>query len=172
MLPADSGYGPTVIDAHQYQKIVEVAFSGGSSAFRDTYTATTLPAADAKLIVAIAQLAIPATEIEMQDRILSYIGELAVHVYRHAGIEGAPVPGLNSVPTTTLRVEFLKTHAAQLAGKPSAALAFALTHTLMVEEGDTSGDLLQTLGDALGIDDDLTGYLMGAFLDVMSPDDD
>lgn len=159
-----------VIDVDQYVEIVEVAFAGIDPALRDAYSTTSLPAEDAALIVAIAQAAVPANEID-RDKTQQYIEALARHVYRHAKLAAHPPLG-SSIADEAQRAADLRTRAARLVGKPSASLAFALSHILVVgAHEDTPGAALQQLGDVLGIDDDRSFELVESILDILANDD-
>lgn len=162
-----------IIGADQYRKIVEAAFAGtpSGSADRDSYTPATLPAADAELIVAIAQLAIAADRVDDPDE-QALFGALVEQLYKHAKVSTS-APTLAPVDDDEQRMEHLRSHAAQLAGKPSAALAFAIAYLLVIADLDLApeeGDLLDTLREALGLDEDRAEDVTSAVSSVITPE--
>lgn len=158
------------IGAAQYQKIVEAAFRGAAVA--DTYTPETLPAADAELIVAIAQLAVAADRRDDPDE-RSLLDALVAQVYAHANVSTS-APTLPPIDDDEQRVEHLRSHAAQLAGKPSAGLAFAIAYALTIADMDLApeeGDLLDALREALGLDDERAEDLSAAVGMAVTPEE-
>lgn len=161
------------IDASQYQKIVDAAFQGttSASAYRDSYSATTLPPGDAELIIAIAQLAVAADRVDDPDE-RALFEALAALVYKHAKLDSS-APTLAPVDDDEQRIEHLRSHAAQLAGKPSAALAFAVAYVLVIadlELAPEEGALLDTLREALGLDEDRAEDLTAAVGAAITPE--
>ncbi len=151
------------IDASQYQKIVEAAFGGAD--------AHALSAGDAELIIAIAQLAIAADRFDDPDE-QSFFDQVAALVYRHANVE-TTAPTLPAIPDEDQRIDHLRSHAAQLAGKPSASLAFALAYALVISDMDVApaeGALLDTLREALGLDEDRANDLSSAVGMAVTPE--
>lgn len=150
------------IGAEQYQKIVVAAFQGAEA---------TLSPGDAELIVAIAQLVIASDRVDDPDE-RRLFDEVCAHVYGHANVE-TTAPTLAPVSDDEQRVEHLRSHAAQLAGKPSASLAFALAYALTIADMDLApeeGALLETLREALGLDEDRAGDLSSAVGLAVTPE--
>lgn len=181
------------IGAEQYKKIVEAAFRGAGTtepvvepveptdgaAYRtpgavrhEVYTPDALPPGDAELIIAIAQLAMATDRVEDPDE-RRVFDELAAHVYRHANMS-TTAPTLAPVDDDEQRVDHMRSHAAQLAGKPSASLAFALAYAMMISDMDLApeeGTMLDTLREALGLDEDRAQDLSAAVGMAVTPDE-
>lgn len=180
------------IDARQYGKIVEAAFLGAGTTEpvvepvepkdgaayreagavrREVYTPDALSPSDAELIIAIAQLAIAADRYDDPDE-QRLFQDLAAHVYRHANVE-TTAPTLAPIADDEQRIEHLRSHAAQLAGKPSASLAFALAYALVISDMDIApeeGVMLDTLREALGLDEDRANDLSSAVGMAITPE--
>jgi hypothetical protein len=181
------------IDAKQYGKIVEAAFLGAGTTesvvepvepkdgaayrepgavIREAYTPEALPAGDAELVIAIAQLAVAADRVDDPDE-QRLFQEIAAHVYRHANVETTP-PTLAAIADDEQRIDHLRSHAAQLAGKPSAHLAFALAYALVISDMDIApeeGVMLDTLREALGLDEDRANDLSSAVGMAVTPEE-
>ncbi|MFN0249962.1 MAG: hypothetical protein ACKV2T_23970 [Kofleriaceae bacterium] len=180
------------IDASQYTRIVEAAFRGAGTTervatpveqtegaayrepgieLRETYTPQALLAGEAELVIAIAQLAIAADRVDDPDE-QRLFQEIAAHVYRHANVE-TTAPTLAPVTDDEQRIDHLRSHAAQLAGKPSASLAFALAYALVISDMDIApeeGLMLETLREALGLDEDRANDLSSAVGMAVTPE--
>ena len=170
-----------IIGAEQYQKVIEAAFAGtpaaptevtGGSAYRDAHSAHPLSAADAELVIAIAQLAVDADRVDDADE-RKLFDSIAGHVYNHANVRTA-VPVLAPVDDDELRMDHLQSHAAQLRGKPAAALAFALAYALVISDlqlAPEEGALLEALREALGLDEDRAEELASTIGAALTPEE-
>jgi len=151
------------IDAAQYQSIVTAAFGQPGE----------LAAGDAELIIAIAQLAVAADRVDdPEERAL--FRELAAHVYTHAK-QATEAPDLGPVDDEDQRQDQLRSHAGQLAGKPAAALAYAIAYVLVISDLELAPEedaLLETLGKALGLTDDRVDELAAVVSEAITPMDD
>lgn len=178
------------IGAEEYKKIVVAAYSGNAekaaapveptegAAYRepgvklaDDSTTATLPPGDAELIIAIAQLVMASDRVDDPDE-RRLFDDVAAHVYRHANIT-TTAPTLAPIADEDQRVDHLRSHAAQLAGKPSASLAFALAYALTIADMDLApeeGAMLDTLREALGLDEDRAGDLSSAVGMAVTPE--
>jgi len=180
------------IGAEQYKKIVQAAFGGlgttepvvepveptegaayraAGAVRREVYTPEALPPQDAELIIAIAQLAIAADRVDDPDERRMF-DELAAHIYRHANVSTS-APSLAPVDDDEQRIDHIRSHAAQLAGKPSASLAFAIAYALMIADMDLApeeGTLLETLREALGLSEDRAEDLSAAVGMAVTPE--
>jgi hypothetical protein len=180
------------IDARQYLKIVEAAFLGSGTTEavveaveptdgaayreagavrREAYSPDALPPGEAELVIAIAQLAIAADRYDDPDE-KRFFEEVAAHVYRHANVE-TTAPTLAAITDDEQRIEHLRSHAAQLAGKPSASLAFALAYALVISDMDIApeeGVMLDTLREALGLSEDRANDLSSAVGMAVTPE--
>jgi hypothetical protein len=181
------------IDAKQYTRIVEAAFRGAGTVERvaapveqtdgpayrepgtvleENYTPDALSAGEAELVIAIAQLAVAADRVDDPDE-QRLFQEIAAHVYRHANVETTP-PTLAAIADDEQRIDHLRSHAAQLAGKPAAHLAFALAYALVISDMDIApeeGVMLDTLREALGLDEDRANDLSSAVGMAVTPDE-
>lgn len=147
------------VDASQYKAIVAATKAGDS-----------LPANEAELIIAIAQLAVAADRIDDADE-RQLFADLAGHVYKHAKLS-TTVPELGPVDDDDAREDHLRSHAGQLVGKPSAALAFAIAYILVISDLELApeeSDLLDVLREALGIDEDTAGELSATVAEAITP---
>lgn len=152
------------IDAAQYQNIARTAFqmSGG--------TGTELSASDAELIVAIAQLAM-AADRELGGEEAKLFDTLAGHVYTHANIATSP-PSYAPLDDDEQRLDHMRNHAAQLAGKPSAALAYSVAYILSIVDlafAPEEGDFIEALREALALDTEKSDELVSAVSEIVTP---
>jgi hypothetical protein len=139
---------------------------------REAYTPDALPAGDAELIIAIAQLAIAADRVDDPDE-RRLFEELAAHIYRHANVETA-APTLAPIDDDDQRIDHMRSHAAQLVGKPSASLAFAIAYALTISDmqlAPEEGALLETLREALGLDEERAEDLSSAVGMAITPEE-
>lgn len=173
--------GPVKLGAEGYKKLIETAYAGmppttgeavGGAAYRDAASAHHLSAADAELVVAIAQLAIDADRRDDADE-RELIDSLAGHVYDHARIATA-IPMMTPVDNEELRMDHLQTHAAQLRGKPAAGLAFACAYALVISDmhlAPEEGAFLESLREALGLDEDRAEELTSVIGVALTPEE-
>ena len=149
------------VDASQYQSIVATSFGEAE---------TTLSAGEAELIIAIAQLAVAADRVDDRDE-RELFQTLAGHVYEHAKMSTS-APELNPIDDDDARMDHLRSHAAQLVGKPSAALAFALAYVLAIadlELAPEESEMLDALREALGLSDERAQDLSVAVAEAITP---
>ena len=148
------------IDAQQYQSIVTAAFGQPGE----------LAAGDAELIIAIAQLAVAADRVDdPEERAL--FQALATHVYRHANLS-TEAPDLGPIDDEDQRQDQLQSNAAQLAGKPAAALAYAVAYVLVISDLELAPEedaLLDTLQKSLGLTEDRVDELAAVVSEAITP---
>jgi tellurite resistance protein len=152
------------IDASQFAKIVHAAFAGAPDA--------KLTPAQAELVIAIAQLAVAADRVEDPDE-QALFGALADRVYGLANL-ATSAPTLAPVDDGDERIELLQTHAAQLRGTPGAALAYCVAYATTIADLDLApeeGDLLDLLGEALGLTPERADDLAAAVGAAITPDE-
>jgi hypothetical protein len=92
-------------------------------------------------------------------------------VYKHANVSTSP-PTLAPVEDDEQRIDHLRSHAAQLKGRPSAALAFAVAYVLVISDMELApeeGVLLETLREALGLDEDRASDLSALVGAALTP---
>lgn len=150
------------IDAAQFAKIVQAAFADAPD--------TELTPAHAELVIAIAQLAVAADRVEDPDE-QALFDALADHVYALASLKTS-APTLAPVDDDEQRVEHLQSHAAQLRGTPGAALAYCVAYALTIADLDLApeeGDLLELLGEALGLSPERADDLAAAVGAAVTP---
>jgi hypothetical protein len=143
-----------------YKRLVEAAFAGApvgesDAAYRDAYTAHPLSEAQAKLVIAIAQLAIDADHRD-DDEERTLIDSLAGHVFDHAGIRGAE-PVMAPVDHDELRLGNLQSYSAELRGTPAGALAYACAYALAISDlflAPVEAAFLDGLREALDLDEE------------------
>ena len=153
------------IDASQYQKIVEAAFGAPAD-----NSAHELAPAEAELIVAIAQLAVAADRVDDPDE-RALFETICGLLYKHANVE-TTAPTLAPLDDDEQRIDHMKSHAAQLVGKPAAGLAFAVAYVLVIADmqlAPEEGALLEALREALGIDEARAEDLSGAVGEAITP---
>ena len=169
------------IDAAQFTKIMYAVYErfqpaapdGGKAevTYRDnSHPHSKLTAADAELVVAIAQLAVAADRVDDPDE-QALFQQLAGHIYEHANVKTTP-PTLGPVEDAEARVDHLRTHAAQLQGKASAALAYSVAYILAISDMDLDpeeGELLDILRDALGLDEEKADDLLPIVSELITP---
>jgi hypothetical protein len=149
------------IDAAQYKQIANIVYEGKDAG---------LSAAEAELVVAICQLAVAADDVEDADE-ATLFDSIAAQVYAHAKVATTP-PAFQPVDDVEQRRDLIKSHAAQLAGKPAAALAYALAYILAISDLDLApeeGEFIEDLGDALGLDGDRADDLIVAVTEIITP---
>lgn len=152
------------IDAEQYKQIASIVYYDGKEGAPTP--------AEAELVVAICQLAVAADGVEDADE-ANLFESIAAQVYAHAGAATTP-PTFQPLDDAEQRRDLVKSHAAQLAGKPSASLAYALAYILAISDLDLApeeGDFIDELADALEIDPDKADELIVAITDVITPDE-
>ncbi len=129
-----------------------------------------LTAPEAELVVAIAQLAVAADRVEDADE-RALFEQLAAHIYVHANVATTP-PTLGPVEDGERRIDHLKSHAMQLQGKPSAALAYAVAYILAISDMDLDPDeglMLEILREALGLDEEKADDLLPIVSELITP---
>ncbi|CAN5890308.1 hypothetical protein BH11MYX3_BH11MYX3_14740 [soil metagenome] len=149
------------IDAAQYQQIAAIVYEG-----KDTGPSP----AEAELVISLCQLAVAADAVEDADE-AALFDSIAVQVYAHAKVATTP-PTFQPIDDDEQRLDLIKSSAAQLAGTPSAALAYALAYILAISDLDLApeeGELLDDLVDALGIDPDRADDLIVAVTEILTP---
>jgi len=149
------------IDAAQYKQIATLVFEGADSA---------LPAHEAELVIQLCQLAVAADSVEDADEITLF-NSIATHVYAHAKLKTTP-PDLAPLDDREQRRDLIKSTAAQLAGKQSAGLAYALAYILAISDLDLApeeGELIEDLGEALQIDADKADDLIVGVTEIITP---
>lgn len=152
------------IDAAQYQQIASIVYYDGKDGAPTP--------AEAELVVAICQLAVAADGVEDADE-AALFDTIAAQVYAHANAATTP-PQFHPLDDPEQRRDLIKSHAAQLAGKPSAALAYSLAYILAISDLDLApeeGEFIEDLGDALGIEPDRADELIVAITEVITPDE-
>lgn len=152
------------IDAAQYQQIASVVFYDGKDGAPTP--------AQAELVVAICQLAVAADGVEDSEE-ASTFDSIAAHVYAHANAATTP-PTFQPIEDPEQRSDLIASHAAQLAGTPSAQLAYALAYILAIADLDLApeeGELIEELGEALGIDPDKADELIVSVTEIITPDE-
>ena len=149
------------LDAAQYQQIATIVYGGPDGGPTP---------AEAELVVSLCQLAVQADEVEDADE-AALFEDIARSVYGHANIDTTP-PEFHPLADRDQRLDLIKSTAAQLAGKPSAGLAYALAYILAVSDFDLApeeGELLEDLADALAIDPDRADELIATATEVITP---
>ena len=149
------------IDAAQYQQIATIVYGGPDGGPTP---------AEAELVVSLCQLAVQADEVEDTDE-AALFQSIARNVYDHAKVDTTP-PEFHPLADRDQRLDLIKSTAAQLAGKQSAGLAYALSYILAVSDFDLApeeGELLEDLADALEIDPDRADELIVATTEVITP---
>jgi len=129
-----------------------------------------LSPADAELVVAIMQLAVAADRVEDPDE-QALFDQLAAHIYHHANVQTTP-PHLGPVEDAERRIDHLRSHAAQLHGKASAALAYAVAYILAISDMDLDPDESEMLGvlcEALGLDGEKADDLLPVVSELITP---
>jgi len=129
-----------------------------------------LSPADAELVVAIMQLAVAADRVEDPDE-SALFDQLAGHIYHHANVNTTP-PHLGPVEDAERRLDHLRSHAAQLQGKASAALAYAVAYILAISDMDLDPDESEMLGvlcEALGLDGEKADDLLPIVSELITP---
>ena len=151
------------IDHEQFAKIFQAAYAGAPDA--------KLTPAEAELVIAIAQLAVAADRVEDPDE-QALFTSLSQKVYKQARVETTP-PSLGPVDDEEQRMEHLQSHAAQLKSSPgAAALAFAVAYVLTIADLDLApeeGELLEVLGEALGLDVEKADDLVAIVGEAITP---
>jgi len=169
------------IDAAQFTKIMyavyerfePVAVGDGKAevTYREAVNAhSKLTAPEAELVVAIAQLAIAADRVDDPDE-QALFQQLAGHIYEHANVKTSP-PTLGPVEDLDARIDHLRSHAAQLQGKASAALAYSVAYILAISDMDLDpeeGELLDILREALGLDEEKAEDLLPVVSELITP---
>lgn len=149
------------IDAAQYKQITTIVYDGKDGA---------PTAAEAELVVGICQLAVAADKVEDPDE-AALFDSIAAQVYAHAKLATTP-PTFHPLHDPDQRRDMMQSMAAQLAGKPSAGLAYALAYILAISDLDLApeeGELLEELGEALGIEADRADDLIVGVTEVITP---
>ncbi len=152
------------IDAAQYKQIASVVYYDGKEGAPTP--------AEAELVVAICQLAVAADGVEDPEE-AELFDSLAAQVYAHANAATTP-PQFQPLDDPEQRRDLIKSHAAQLAGKPSASLAYALAYILAIADLDLApeeGEFIEQLGDALGLDPDRADELIVSITEIITPDE-
>lgn len=152
------------IDAAQYKQIASVVYYDGKDGAPTP--------AEAELVVAICQLAVAADDVEDPDEAAMF-ETIAAQVYAHANAATTP-PAFQPLDDPEQRRDLIKSHAAQLAGKPSASLAYALAYILAIADLDLApeeGEFIEELGDALGIDPDRADELIVSITEIITPEE-
>ena len=152
------------IDAAQYKQIATLVYGGPDGGPTP---------AEAELVVSICLLAVQADEVEDADE-AALFESIARNVYGHAKLDTTP-PDFKPLDDREQRRDHIKSSAAQLAGKPSAGLAYALAYILAVSDFDLApeeGELLEDLADALEIDPDKADELIATTTEVITPQDE
>ena len=169
------------IDAAQFTKIMYAVYERFQPAPPDgakaevthpdnSHPHSKLTPADAELVVAIAQLAVAADRVDDPDE-QALFQQLAGHIYEHANVKTTP-PTLGPVEDAEARIDHLRTHAAQLQGKASAALAYSVAYILAISDMDLDpeeGELLDILRDALGLDEEKADDLLPIVSELITP---
>ncbi|MCE9579149.1 MAG: hypothetical protein K8W52_38860 [Deltaproteobacteria bacterium] len=156
------------IDAEQFDRIVATVMSGRGGPYREGEPAIT--ASEAELIVAIAQLAMAADEVEDPDEAALFDAVVA-RVYATARLDTAP-PTLAPLADGAARLELVQTHAAQLRGTPAAALAYALAFAIVIadlELAPPESELLEALRTGLGLEEDAADEIATAVASIATP---
>lgn len=152
------------IDAAQYQQIASVVFYDGKEGAPTP--------AEAELVVAILQLAVAADGVEDSDE-AALFDSIAAQVYAHAKSATTP-PTFQPLDDPEQRRDLIRSHAAQLAGKPAAQLAYALAYILAIADLDLApeeGEFIEELGEALGIDPDKADELIVSITEIITPEE-
>ncbi len=163
------------IDAAQFTKMMYAIyerFEPGKAevGYRDTPDRGKLTAPEAELVIAIAQLAVAADRVEDPDE-QALFHQLAGHLYQHANVSTTP-PSLGPIEDAERRVDHLRSHAAQLQGKPSAALAYSVAYILAISDMDLApeeGEMLEILREALGLDEEKAEDLLPIVAELITP---
>ena len=163
------------IDAAQFTKMMYAIyerFEPGKAevGYRDTPDRGKLTAAEAELVIAIAQLAVAADRVEDPDE-KALFHQLAGHIYEHASVSTTP-PSLGPVEDAERRLDHLRSHAAQLKGKPSAALAYSVAYILAISDMDLDPDeglMLEILREALALDEAKADELLPVVSELITP---
>ena len=153
------------IDVGHFAQIVQVATAGVAPEHQ-----APISPPEAELIVAIAQLAVAADRIQRGDE-RSLFDTLAHHVYAHAKLATTP-PTYAPLDDDDQRIDHLRTHAAQLHGKPAGALAYAIAYILTIADLDLApaeGDFIEILREALALDEDKSDELIAAVSEIITP---
>lgn len=168
------------IDAAQFTKIMYAVYerfeppspeTKAEAGYRENAKERSkLTAPEAELVVAIAQLAVAADRVEDPDE-RALFEQLAGHIYVHANVATTP-PSLGPVEDAEQRIDHLKSHAAQLKGKASAALAYAVAYILAISDMDLDPDeglMLEILREALGLDEEKADDLLPVVSEFLTP---
>lgn len=149
------------IDAAQYKQIATIVYEGKDGG---------PSAGEAELVVAICQLAVAADKVDDPDE-AALFDSIATHVYAHAKLSTTP-PTFHPLDDPEQRRDMIRSTAAQLAGKPSAGLAYSLAYILAISDLDLApeeGELLEDLGEALGLDADRADDLIVSVTEIITP---
>ena len=152
------------IDAAQYKQIASAVYDDGKDGAPTP--------AEAELVIAICQLAVAADDVADPDEAVLF-ETIAAHVYAHANVVTTAAT-FQPLDDPEQRRELIKSHAAQLAGKPSASLAYVLAYILAIADLDLApeeSEFIEDLGDALGIDPDRADELIVSITDIITPDE-
>ncbi|MDB4961215.1 MAG: hypothetical protein JWP01_1214 [Myxococcales bacterium] len=157
------------IDAAQFTKILYAVYERFEPTYRES--GGKLSPADAELIIAIAQSTIAADRIDDPDE-RELFEDIAKHLYAHAEVETSP-PTIGPVEDEEQRLDHLRSHAAQLKGKSSGALAYAVAYVLAVSDMEiapSESDALEILREALGLDEAKAEDMLPAVSALLAPD--
>ncbi len=149
------------IDAAQYKQIASTVYDG--------HEGGPTPA-EAELVVALCQLVVAADDVEDADE-AALFESIAAQVYAHAKVATTP-PTFHPLEDPEQRRDLIKSTAAQLVGKPTAQLAYALAYILAISDLDLApeeGELLDDLVDALELDPDKADDLIVAVTEIITP---
>jgi len=154
------------IDEAQFTKMLYAV----QEKFPPTDGVATLSPAEAELVVAIAGLVIAADRVDDPDE-RALFDQLAGHLYKHANV-ATDAPHLDPTDDDDRRHDQLRSHAQQLRGKPSGALAYALAYVLSVSDmslDPSEGALLEVLRDALGLDEAAAEAMLPVVSELITP---
>lgn len=156
------------LDADQFDQIVAALVGERGGLYRDR--ATVITAAEAELIVALAQLAMAADAVDDPDEVAVF-DAITARVYAIAQMATTP-PSLAPLADASARLQLAETHAAQLRDTPAAPLAYAVVFAITIADLDldpAESDLLETLRDALGLDDDEADRISTVVATIATP---
>lgn len=155
------------IDRAQFLNILKAAYERFEPGHR---TDGTLTAADAELVVAVAQHAVAADLVEDPDE-RALFDQLAGHVYAAAKLQTTP-PTLAPLEDEEQRIEQLRTHAMQLRGKGAAGLAYALAYILTIADLELNPDemdVVEVLRQGLELDQEKADDLVATVSEIITP---
>ncbi len=132
--------------------------------------ATALTPSEAELVVAIAKLAVAADRVDDPEE-QRLFDQLAGHLYSAARVSTSP-PVLDPIDDDEARREQLRTHGAQLLGKPAGSLAYALSYILTIADLDLAEEeieIVDLIGESVGLSPESCDELAATVSALVTP---